>query len=612
MLLAVVTLAVYSQVRRFEFVNFDDPEYVTENAHVRAGLTWDGMVWAFKSLEAANWFPLTWLSHMADCQFFGLRSGWHHWTNVLLHTLATLVLFAALKRMTGAVWRSAFVAFLFALHPMHVESVAWVAERKDVLSGLFWCAALWCYARYAERPSLQRYWPVLAAFCLGLMSKPMVVTLPFVLLLLDVWPLRRANRMSVLWEKIPLFALAAGESLVTFVAQQRGHALRSLGTLPFSYRLENALVTYVVYIFRMFWPMHLAVYYPYFHYLPPGGVAGAAVALAAISIVVVRRLRTETYLAVGWFWYLGTLAPVIGLVQVGGQSSADRYTYLPMIGLTIMLAWGVTELAKWPPRALLAAAVAACLACVVLTCYQVSYWENSGTLFLHAVEVTRDNYLAHNNLADYYLIHRRNEEARVQVNAALHLRPGYPEARVNLATILTRMGRLSDAEREYHVALAFQPGNVEAHMGLGVALATEGRIQEALREFQNVVVLRPGYAEGHYSLGRVLASMGRAEQAMAEFREAVRLRPEHAEAHHSLGITLASRGRLTEAIAEFTAEARLKPDDANVHNNLGMTLAGVGLYDDAIAQFAEALKIQPGFVAARKGLESAMAKRGQQ
>ena len=611
-LLVVVTLAVYSQVRRFEFVNFDDPEYVTENNHVRAGLTWEGTVWAFKSLEAANWFPLTWLSHMADCQVFGLRSGWHHWTSVLLHTLAALVLFAALKRMTGALWRSAFVAFVFALHPMHVESVAWVAERKDVLSGLFWCLTLWCYARYAERPSLERYWPVAAAFCLGLMSKPMMVTLPFVLLLLDVWPLRRANRMAILWEKIPLFALAAGESLVTFLAQEQGRAVRSLSTVPLGLRLENALISYVVYIARMLWPVHLAVFYPYSHDLPAWGVAGAAVALAGISILVVRRLRTDPYLAVGWFWYLGTLAPVIGLIQVGGQSSADRYMYLPMIGLTIMLAWGATELGKWPPRTVAAAAVAACAACVVLTCYQVSYWANSGTLFRHAVEVTSGNYIAHNNLADYYLIHRRNEEARVEVNEALRLRPGYPEARVNLATVLTRMGKLSDAEREYHVALAFQPANVEAHAGLGVALATQGRIAEALREFQEVARLSPGYAEGHYSLGRVLASMGRTDEAMAEFREALRLRPDHAEAHHSLGIALAGRGRLTEAIAEFTAEARLKPNDANVHNSLGITLAGVGRYDDAIAQFAEALKIQPGFAAARKGLESALAKRGQQ
>jgi Flp pilus assembly protein TadD len=624
-LLAVVTLAVYSQVRRFEFVNFDDPEYVTENNHVRPGLTWDGTVWAFKSLDAANWFPLTWLSHMADCQLFGLRSGWHHWTNVLLHTLATLVLFAALKRMTGALWRSAFVAFLFALHPMHVESVAWVAERKDVLSGLFWCLTLWCYARYAERPSLERYWPVVAAFCLGLMSKPMTVTLPFVLLLLDVWPLRRANRMAILWEKIPLFVLAAGESLVTFFAQEQGRAVRSLSTLPFGLRLENALVSYVMYIARMFWPVHLAVFYPYSHDLPVLGVAGAGVALAGVSILVVRRLRTNPYLAVGWFWYLGTLAPVIGIIQVGGQSSADRYTYLPMIGLTIMLAWGATPIRaatvrerstsvhnKWPPRTVVAAAVVACSACVVLTCQQISYWANSGTLFRHAVEVTTGNYIAHNNLADYYLIHRRNEEARVQINEALRLRPGYPEARVNLATVLTRMGKLSDAEREYRVALSFQPANVEAHAGMGVALATEGRIAEALREFQEVVRLSPGYAEGHYSLGRVLASMGHSEAAIAEFRQAIRLRPDHAEAHHSFGITLASRGRLTEAIAEFTAEARLKPDDANVHNSLGITLAGVGRYDDAIAQFAEALKIQPGFAAAQKGLESALAKQGQQ
>lgn len=549
---------------------------------------------------------------MADMQFFGLRSGWHHGTNVLLHTLATLILFAALKRMTGALWRSAFVAFAFALHPMHAESVAWISERKDVLCGLFWCLTLWCYARYAERPGLHRYWPVLAAFCLGLMSKPMMVTLPFVLLLLDVWPLHRTRKIALLWEKLPMVALAAAAAAVTFIAQEHGQAVRPLGALSLGLRVENALISYVLYIARMLWPLHLAVFYPYSHSLPVLGAAEAAAALLAVSYFVVRRRNAQPYLAVGWFWYLGTLVPVIGLIQVGGQSSADRYMYLPMIGLTIMLAWGVTDLLKQRPQALALAAAAACLACVVLTCYQVSYWQDSGTLFRHAVDVTTGNYIAHNNLADYYLIHRRNEEARLQINEALRLRPGYPEARVNLATILTRMGRLSDAEREYHVALAFQPGNVEAHAGLGVMLATEGRIAEALREFQEVVRLRPSYAEGHYSLGRVLASVGRSDQAIAEFRETVRLRPDHAEAHHSLGISLASRGRLTEAIAEFTTEAQLKPNDANVHNNLGMTLAGVGMYDDAIRQFSEALKIQPGLAAARKGLDAALARRGEQ
>jgi protein O-mannosyl-transferase len=611
-LLLVLTLAVYSQVWRFEFVNFDDPAYVTQNNHVRAGLTWDGVVWAAKSLEAANWLPLTWLSHMTDVQLFGLRPGWHHWTNVLLHAGATLLLYAALKRMTGARWRSAFVAFLFALHPLHVESVAWVAERKDVLSGFFWCLTLWCYARYAERPSLKRYWPVLAAFCLGLMSKPMIVTLPLVLLLLDVWPLRRANRLSVLWEKVPMLVLAAGESVVTVVAQSRANAVRSLSALPLGQRIENALVAYVTYIARMFWPVRLAAFYPYSHELAAWRVMGALLVLAAICVVVIRRRAREPYLAVGWFWYLGTLAPVIGIIQVGGQSSADRYTYVPMIGLGIMLAWGVSELRKLPPRVMAIGAAAVCTACVALTWQQASYWANSGTLFRHAIEVTEGNYIAHNNLADYYLIHRQNEAARVQVNAALELRPAYPEARVNLATVLSRLGKMSDAEREYRVALSFQPSNVEAHAGLGVVLATQGRMGDALNEFERVVILRPGYADGRYSLGRVLASMGHTDEAMAEFREAVRLRPDHAEAHHSLGVVLASRGRLTEAIGEFTAEARLKPDDANVHSNLGIVLASVGRYDDAIAQFTQALKIQPGLDSARKGLENAMAKRAQE
>jgi tetratricopeptide (TPR) repeat protein len=494
---------------------------------------------------------------------------------------------------------------------MHVESVAWVAERKDVLSGVFWCLTLWCYARYTERPSLERYWPVAAAFCLGLMSKPMVVTLPFVLLLLDVWPLRRTWRPALLWEKIPLLVLAAAASLVTFAAQEQGQAVRSLGTLPLGLRLENALISYVVYIGRMLWPANLAVFYPYSHQLPAWEIAGAAAALAAISIMVVRHRRSDPYLTVGWLWYLGTLVPVIGFIQVGGQSSADRYTYLPMIGLTIMLAWGATDLFRRRPRILAAGAATACFACVLLTNQQVSYWANSGTLFRHAVEVTSGNYIAHNNLADYYLVHRQNEEARLQVNEALRLKPAYPEARVNLATVLSRMGKTSEAEHEYRVALEFQPVNVEAHAGLGVTLLAEGRVPEALREFQEVTRLSPGYAEGHYSLGRVLGAMGRTEEAMLEYRQAIRLRPDNAAAHHSLGIALASRGRLTEAIAEFTAEAALEPDDANVHNNLGITLLGVGRYDDAVEQFSEALRIQPGFAAARQGLQQAMAMRGQ-
>ncbi len=613
LLLFLATFAVYSQVRHFDFVNFDDPEYIGENNHVRAGLTWNGLVWAFTSYDASNWFPLTWVSHMAACQLFGLRSGWHHLTNVLFHALASLLLFAALKRMTGALWRSALVAFLFALHPLHVESVAWIAERKDVLCAFFWFLTLWCYARYAQRPGLGRYVLVLLGFCGGLMAKPMIVTLPFVLLLLDVWPLRRARRLAILWEKLPFFALAAGASLATYAAQQQGHAVRSFGSLPAGSRIANALVTYIVYIARMLWPAKLAVYYPYSRDLPVWYAVAAGVALAGISVLVLRWFRPHPYLAVGWFWYLGTLVPVIGFVQVGGQSSADRYMYLPMVGLTIMLSWGAADFVKRYPRArtvVAVSAVAACSACLVLTWLQLRYWANSGTLFEHAVEVTAGNHIAHNNLAAYYVAQKRNEEAWGHVIEALRIKPNYAEAHVNLATILRRMGKADESEREYRVALSLQPDNVEAHSGYGALLLSQGRTDEAMREFWEVVQLRPEYADGHYDLGRMLAAVGRTDEAMAQFFETIRLRPDHAEAHHSLGFALMSRGRLNEALAQFGAEARLKPADASVHNTLGMLLASAGRLDEAIAQFSEALRIKPDFDAARKSLATTLARRG--
>jgi tetratricopeptide (TPR) repeat protein len=613
LLLFLAIFAVYGQVRHFDFVNFDDPEYVSGNNHIRAGLTWDGLRWAFTSTSAANWFPLTWISNMATYQLFGLTSGWHHLVNVLFHALASLLLLAALYRMTGALWPSAFVAFLFALLPLHVESVAWVAERKDVLCAFFWCLTMWCYARYAQQPSRLRYLSVVLAFGCGLMAKSMIVTLPFVLLLLDLWPLRRARRVGLLREKLPLLGLAAAVSLATFVSQRQGHAVRSLGSLPVGLRLANAVWTYVVYIGRMFWPAKLAVYYPYNHDLSPWLAMAAGALLAGITFLAVRWFRPYPYLAVGWFWYLGTLVPVIGIVQVGGQSSADRYTYLPTIGLTIMLSWGAVDLIKRFPRARSAvtvAAVAAVCACLVLTVRQVGYWANSGSLFQHAVDVTKNNYIAENNLADYYLTQKRTEDARGHVMEALRLNPNYPEAHVNLATILRLTGQMDESEKEYQAALTIQSISMEAHSGYGALLLREGRTNEALREFARVVELRPEYADGHYDLGRVLAAAGRRDQALAEFAEAIRLQPDNAEAHHSLGVALAGRGRLNEALVEFGAEAKLKPGDASVHNYLGMLLASVGRLDEAVAQYSEALRIRPDFDAARKGLEATEARRG--
>lgn len=616
LLLLAATLAVYSQVRHYEFVNYDDPEYVGENIHVRAGLTADSLVWALTSFDAANWFPLTWITHMADCQFFGMESGWHHLTNVWLHALNALLLFAVLKRMTRARWPSALVAFLFALHPLHVESVAWVAERKDVLSAFFWFLTLWCYARYVERPGVRRYLTVVLAFSLGLMAKPMIVTLPFVLLLLDVWPLRRAPWAKPrLLEKLPLLALAAGASLVTFLAQRSSGAVAPLAGTPLALRLENALVSYMVYIGGMLWPAGLAVLYPLPRALPVLGVAAAGLALAGISLVVARQWRARPYLAVGWCWYLGTLVPVIGLVQVGTQSHADRYTYVPMIGLTIMLAWGAAELVERRPRArnaVIAAAVVTCSASLAVTWFQIQYWASTETLLGHTLEVTSGNFIMHHNLADYYLQHGRNEEARQHDAEALRINPMYMEARLNLALALSLLGRPGDAEVEYRRALEQQPEGKQmalAHSGLGAALAAQHRTTEALPELELAVHLRPESAEGHYNLGTALAELGRNPEAASELATAVRLEPGDAEAHYRLAVALAAQDKRNEAAGEFAVVAQLRPADAVTQYNLAIALARTGRLDEAIAHFSEALRLKPGFEAARRDLEIAESQR---
>jgi tetratricopeptide (TPR) repeat protein len=616
LLLLASTLAVYSQVRLYDFVNYDDPEYVGENVHVRAGLAADSLAWALTSFDAANWFPLTWITHMADCQFFGMESGWHHLTNLWLHALNALLLFAVLKRMTGARWPSALVAFLFALHPLHVESVAWVAERKDVLSAFFWFLTLWCYALYVERPGVARYLTVLLTFGLGLMAKPMIVTLPFVLLLLDVWPLRRTLwSKPLLLEKLPLLALSAGASVVTFLAQRSSGAVAPLAGMPLAFRLGNALVSYLVYIGDMLWPANLAVLYPLPRTLPFLGVAAAGLALAGISLAVARQLRARPYLAVGWCWYLGTLVPVIGLVQVGTQSHADRYTYVPMIGLTIMLAWGAAEFVQRQPRArnaVIAAAVVVCSACLVVTWFQIQYWASTETLLGHALDVTSDNFIVHHNLADYYLQHGRNEEARQHDAEAARINPLYMEARLNLALALSLLGRPADAEVEYRRALEQGPEGkqiVLAHSGLGAALAAQHRTAEALPELELAVRLRPESAEGHYNLGTALAELGRNREAASELAIAVRLEPGDAEAHYRLAVALAAQDQRNEAAGEFAVVAQLRPDDAMSQYNLAIALARAGRLDEAIAHFSEALRLKPDFEAARQDLEIAEAQR---
>lgn len=567
--LLVAVLAVYGQVLSHSFVTYDDPIYVTENPEVRAGLTWDSVVWAFTTFRDSNWFPLTWLSHMLDCQVFGLDSGWHHLTNVWLHALSTLLLFGVLRRMTGARWRSAMVALVFAVHPLHVESVAWIAERKDVLSAFFWMLTLWAYASYAARPGRARYLLTLFVFCVGLMAKPMLVTLPVVLLLLDYWPLRRGLRIS---EKLPLLVASIAASAVTFIAHQKGGAVASMELVPLAVRCENALITYVGYILKTFWPTHLAVFYPYS--LEPLLVPAvfAAIALAAITALVMRWLPQRPYLAVGWFWYVVTLVPVIGLIQTGAQARADRYTYIPMIGLAIALVWGIAEvLAPWPQvRVALATAVG--VACLTLTWFQVEYWRDDLSLYQHAIDAVPDNYIA----------------------------------RFNLASALESQGRSAEAVAQLRETVRVRPLYVPARAELGQLLARQGQLDEALRELQTAVKLRPNDPVARFRLGSVLGTLGRPDDAAAEFSQAVHLQPENADAHFNLGIALAQTDRLQEAAREFAATVRLRPADADAHFNLGIALARLGHIDESIVQFSEAVRIRPESAEARRALDQAM------
>jgi tetratricopeptide (TPR) repeat protein len=574
--LLLATFAVYAPVRHFEFINYDDYAYITENPYVRQGVTAAGVKWALTSSDAANWFPVTRLSHMLDVQLFGLDSGWHHLTNALVHALATLMLFAFLHFATGSRWASSFVAFVFAVHPLHVESVAWVAERKDVLCALFWFSSLYAYVRYAERPGVRRYLLVVLPFCLGLMSKPMTVTLPFVLLLLDVWPLRRqfptwAARVG---EKVPLFLLAAAAALITYVSQQRAGAVTTLNVHSLGSRSANALVSYVVYITKTIWPSGLAAFYPYPVDLPLWQPSLAGLFLVAVSIIVLRSSRK--YLAVGWLWYLGTLVPVIGIVQVGAQARADRYMYIPMIGLAIMVAWGIADILRQWPQAkplVITTAAGACLVLALLAGFQIPYWSNSETLFRHALAVTERNSVAHNNLGN-----------------ALAAMPGH----------------LPEAIAEYEAALEIEPGHAEAHSNFGAALLqTPGQLQAAITHLETALRIRPDFPEAHNNLGSALLQIpDRARDATAQFEEALRLKPDYEEAHSNLGNALARiPGRLPDAIKEYEAALRIDSSDAETRYNLGTALAQAGRHVDARAQFERALILRPDLQQARQWLE---------
>ncbi|HEV2331216.1 MAG TPA: hypothetical protein VGY56_20740 [Verrucomicrobiae bacterium] len=530
--LAAGTIALYCPVLWHGFTNYDDPDYILNNSHVNAGLTWPGIVWAFKSAYAANWHPLTWMSHMLDCQLFGINHPEaHHLVNVLFHAANALLLFILLNYMTGAKWRSFFAAALFAWHPLHVESVAWASERKDVLSGFFWMLTLLCYARFArskarspqstvQSPQSQRAFYALAVlfFACGLMSKPMVVTLPCVLLLLDFWPLGRFNETDgtngtdepfqrfnllkvrrLILEKIPFFALTAASCAITLLAQH--NAMWSSASLPFSFRVANTLMAYVRYLSKIFLPIDLALIYPYPHAWPLAGVVAAGAVLLALTIVFVFQAKRFPYLAVGWFWFLGTLIPVIGLVQVGVQSMADRYTYLPSIGIFIVAAWGISDLMAVSARKVaMCAGACALIACLVLTSIQLRYWRNDISLFTHTVLVTTDNYAAYDCLGKSWQQRGNLNRANQCYEEAVQLEPDYPLAQFDLGMNLVALGEPAGASNHLATAVQLWPGSAVAQYDFGVFLRQHGQAQDAAAHLKAALAIQPDFPEARREL----------------------------------------------------------------------------------------------------------------
>ena len=497
LLLAITTAMVYSGVFSGEFVNYDDDVYVSANIHVRQGLSLEGVKWAFTALYASNWHPLTWLSHMLDVQLFGLNPAGHHFTSWLFHVFAALLLFGFLRYATGKTRLSAFVAALFALHPMHVESVAWVAERKDVLSAVFWFAALWAYAFYTRRPGIGRYVMVAVLFALGLMAKPMLVTLPLVLLLLDFWPLERLEMdwryfARLVAEKLPLFVLSIASVTITVISQRE--AIAGFNRFDIITRVSNAVVSYCVYIRQAVWPEGLAVFYPYPQHPFPVKAVACALLLVAITAAVVRiGGKRKKYLVMGWFWFLLTLVPVIGIVQIGNQAHADRYTYIPFIGLFIMASWGLKtifdRLENNNKLIIKIVVVAVILAMIGITRQQVGYWKNDFTLFSHAIAVTKNNYVAYNNLGTFFNRTGQTNDAKAYYQKAIDINPAYGDAHYNLALILRHLGRMDEAIAHYRKALEINPNRLETINNLAVAYILNNQATDAIPLLQKALSL---------------------------------------------------------------------------------------------------------------------------
>jgi protein O-mannosyl-transferase len=662
-LLAAGVIAVYWQVTGFDFINFDDPSYIIENPSVRQGLTLDGIKWAFVTVHSSNWHPLTWISLMLDVQLFGVNPGMHHLTNVIFHIINSILLFLVLERMTGAIWKCAVVASLFALHPLHVESVAWISERKDLLSTFFWMLTMMGYLWYLQQRNIWRFLLVALFYILGLLSKPMLVTLPFALLLLDFWPLERlvfsrtsdiskhhsnaAVQYQGMWpelrilitEKIPLIMLAFISSGMTFYAQQKGGAVVSQGFMSIGIRIANAIISYMAYLGKMFWPFNLAVYYPFPDVIHLLNVILCLLILLFISALTLFTVKRRPYLIVGWLWYLGTLVPVIGIVQVGAQSMADRYTYIPLIGIFIIVVWGLTDvIGRWRFSKIALGTISLGVITILAwtTWMQVSTWRNSITVFSHALQVTKNNDKAHLhlgmaliekgdvdgalnhyrevvrlnpsnpgvyiNLGNTLAEHKEVSRAIEFYSEGLKIDPNNVDIRIGLATLLEGIGKTDEAERHLNEALRVNPGSIEANNNLGNIMLRTGNYDEAIRHYTEVLRLDPHQAAVYNNLGTAFIYKGKIKKAIEYYQASIREKPDNAEAAANLKNVGINQKKLEDMLAKVQESTKADPQNPTLHTKLGDLYRQLGEYDEAIAQYNKAVSIQSSMIQPMYGL----------
>lgn len=587
--LCATILATYWQLINHEFINFDDNAYIYENSKVQAGLTTEGIIWAFTSSDASNWHPITWTSHMIDVQFFGMHAGRHHLVNVLFHLINSLLLFLFLNGTTKKIWPSFFVSLLFALHPLHIESVAWAAERKDVLSTLFMLLTLIGYSKYIKRPNFKLYCIMSLIFILGLMSKPMLVTLPFLLLLTDFWPLNRYSQVVLpedkgsnptipeqrpakflIYEKIPLFILASLSCVITFLVQQQSGAIKTLQMMPIKLRIANAIVSYVEYLYKLVWPVNLTILYPYPSSIPLWKIVASLAIIMAATMVVVKMRKKYPFLLVGWFWYLGTMVPVIGLVQVGVQAMADRYTYVPTIGIFIILSYGLAEWGKINFRTGLAFGSTAVLCFASISWTQIGYWKNSATVFQHALDVTSNNYTAHNYLARDLAEKKKFSEAELQYKEALKIKPHYPEALVNLGVLLAEQGKAEQAYPYLLKALKKDPKNPKINNNLGNIFKSQGELNKAVTYYKLAISADSEYKEAIFNLANTLEKQELFSESIMYYQQALQLDPKFAEAFNGMGVALARGGKIEESIESFKNATQLRPNYQQAEKNLAL------------------------------------------